>query len=59
MVRKPQRDDVIRQSVSAPRNLWEQVQQYQHAEMISTWAEAVRRLIITGLRAEDARKKGR
>jgi metal-responsive CopG/Arc/MetJ family transcriptional regulator len=47
---------VTRKSVSLPDDLWEEILEYRHKERIGTEAEALRRLLQSGLRAETKKK---
>ena len=40
---------VTRISISLPDNLWQEIVAYQNGQMLATTAEAIRRLILTGL----------
>ncbi len=41
-----------RKSVTLPDSMWQEIADYRFAERIGSEAEAVRRLILVGLRAE-------
>ena len=43
----------VRKSVSLPAELWSQIDGYRFGNRITTEAEAIRRLIEAGLRAEQ------
>ena len=45
-------DPPKRKSVTLPESLWQEVMDFRHGERIGTEAEAIRRLIQAGLRAE-------
>jgi hypothetical protein len=57
MSRPPPLEPLARKTISIPVSLWEEVMEYRHNERIGTEAEALRRLIQSGLRAET-RKRG-
>jgi triphosphoribosyl-dephospho-CoA synthetase len=46
---------VIRKSVLLPSTMWEAVADYRFSRRIGSEAEAVRRLVEAGVRAENAR----
>jgi len=46
-----------RKSVTLPDSLWEAVREYRFAARIASEAEAVRRLLLAGLRAEKKATK--
>jgi metal-responsive CopG/Arc/MetJ family transcriptional regulator len=50
-------DPPLRKSVTLPESLWQEVLEFRHGERISTEAEALRRLIQEGLRAEARKAK--
>ncbi|HYZ31936.1 MAG TPA: hypothetical protein VE684_06590, partial [Crenalkalicoccus sp.] len=52
MGRPPPPEPNERKNVTLPRSLWAAVAAYRFAERIGTEAEAVRRLLRAGLRAE-------
>lgn len=55
MSRSPQPS--TRRPIAMPDDLWREVEAYQGREAIATTAEAVRRLLLAGLRAEAKRVK--
>jgi hypothetical protein len=56
MSKKPE-DKVIRASISLPKGLWQDVEEYRDREHVVTTADAVRRLLLEALRA--AKQKAR
>ncbi|GAC1649858.1 MAG: hypothetical protein NVS4B8_23700 [Herpetosiphon sp.] len=42
---------VVRKSVSLPADLWEDVLTLQHAERIVSQAEAMRQIVVAGIKA--------
>jgi hypothetical protein len=49
-------ETMIRKNVGLPNSMWQEIADYRFAERIGSEAEAVRRLIVAGLRAE--KRKG-
>jgi hypothetical protein len=49
-------DPPIRKTVTLPASMWKAVSDYRFSERIGTEAEALRRIVAAGLRAEA--KKG-
>jgi hypothetical protein len=52
MSKKPAPDPVTRKSVSLPDDIWEEITAWRLARRISTEAEAIRQIILSGLAAE-------
>ena len=50
--------DATRKSVTLPNDLWRAVADYRFSRRVPSEAEAVRRLIEAGLKAERERKDG-
>jgi hypothetical protein len=48
---KPPKDPLERKTVAMPRSMWRDVKKFQVSEKISTEVEALRRVVMTGLRA--------
>lgn len=46
-------DPMIRNAVPLPKSMWDGIKQYQQMEGIRSTAEAVRRVVLAGLRALD------
>jgi hypothetical protein len=46
-----------RKSVTLPDDLWKEIADFRFAERIGTEAEALRRLIVSGVRAEARKAK--
>jgi hypothetical protein len=62
-MRKPA-DPITRKNVNLPNSVWAEVAEFRFAERINTEAEAVRRLVMMGLRVwkpthPKSRSKGR
>ena len=51
---QPPIDPPERKSVTMPRSMWRDIAKIQAAERIATEAEALRRVVIAGLRALGA-----
>jgi hypothetical protein len=47
---KPPKDPPERKSVTMPRSMWRDIAKFQTAERITTEAEALRRVVLAGLR---------
>jgi hypothetical protein len=45
----------IRRYIALPGDLWRDIEEYRERERIVTTADAVRRLIVAGLRAESGK----
>jgi hypothetical protein len=58
MPRQPLPEPVTRKTVSLPDSMWEEIANFRFEQRIGSEAEAVRRLLLAGLRAE-ARKATR
>lgn len=54
MEREP--EAVARKTMALPQSLWAEVSEYRHVERIGTEAEALRRLVQAGLRAEAKKR---
>jgi hypothetical protein len=52
----PDKDPVIRKTVSLPASAWSQVEDFQFSNRIKRETEAIRRLIELGLEAAKAEK---
>lgn len=51
-------EPVTRKSVTLPNSMWAEVAEFRFSERIGSEAEALRRLVLAGLRAEaDARER--
>lgn len=50
MTKAPQ-DPPERKSVTMPRSMWRDIAKFQNDERIATEAEALRRVVVAGLRA--------
>ena len=51
-------EPVTRKSVTLPNNMWAEVAEFRFSERIGSEAEALRRLVLAGLRAEaEARER--
>lgn len=50
-MKKPATDPPIRKSVTMPASLWLDIAELQQKERCTTEAEAVRRIVIAGIRA--------
>lgn len=57
MTKPEPREPSTRKSVTLPDDLWRAVADFRFAERIGTEAEAVRRLILAGLRAEAQKRR--
>lgn len=55
MSKPPPLEPLARKSISLPESLWKEVEDFRFAERIGSEAEALRRLIQSGLRAETKR----
>ena len=49
---KPPPADTTRKNLTLHNDLWAEIAEYRHDQRIGTEAEAVRRLIVAGLKAE-------
>ena len=47
---KPPLDPPERKSVAMPRTMWQDIAKFQATERITTEAEALRRIVLAGLR---------
>ena len=56
MSKKPPPEPTTRKSVSLPDDIWDEITEFRLASRIATEAEAIRQIILAGLRAE--KKKG-
>lgn len=52
---KPPIDPPERKSVAMPRTMWRDIAAFQAAERITTEVEALRRIVVVGLRAYGLR----
>lgn len=52
-------EPVTRKTVSLPDSMWAEITTFRHGQRIGTEAEALRRLIQGGLRAEEQREARR
>lgn len=52
-------DPVERKTLSCPASLWKRVSDYRFAERIPSQSEAVRILLLAGLRAGEAQDRAR
>jgi hypothetical protein len=48
---KPPKDPPERKSVTMPRSMWRDIAKFQTADRIATEAEALRRVVVAGLRS--------
>jgi metal-responsive CopG/Arc/MetJ family transcriptional regulator len=56
MSRPPPLEPLARKTISIPESLWEEISEYRHNERIGSEAEAIRRLLQSGLRAETKKR---
>lgn len=50
-------DPMIRNAVPLPKSMWDKIKRFQQQESISSTAEALRRVVLAGLRALGMEKK--
>jgi hypothetical protein len=54
-MKKPEEKDLpVRKSVTMPQSMWRDIAKFQSDERITTEAEALRRVVLAGLRATKA-----
>ena len=57
MPKPPLASEVIRKTIALPADLWADVAEFRHVARCGTEAEAFRRLIVAGLKAESEGRK--
>jgi len=50
-MKKKNGDPPVRKSVTMPASMWRNIAEFQSAERITTEAEALRRVVVAGLRS--------
>lgn len=57
MTKPPLAPNVVRKTIALQSDLWDEIAEFRHAHRIGTEAEAFRRLLLAGLKAEGQGNK--